>query len=73
MTVIIQPDLLLFCAEMIECNGFDINEYINGLLEKGIRADLNETYTEDSVREYMNMLGTRRVSQFSLLQPIERK
>lgn len=66
--ITIQPDLALFCQGMIQVNGFDRDQYVNGLLEKGIRADLLETFTEESVRAYMHKLIAEHVSDWSLLQ-----
>jgi hypothetical protein len=69
--VTIQPDLALFCQDMIQVNGFDPDRYVNGLLEKGIRADLLETYTEESVRAYLHKLVAEHVCEWSLLQPLD--
>jgi hypothetical protein len=70
MKLVVQPDLALFCQDMIDVNGFDPDQYVNGLLEKGIRADLLETFTPESVQAYMHKLVAEHVSEWSLLQAL---
>ena len=54
MNINIQPDLVVVIHQMVELNGLSADGYVNGLIEKGLYRDLEETHTKESVRLFMN-------------------
>ena len=66
----LRPYLQSFFQELIDLNGFEPDQYVNDLLEKGIRRDLEESYTPDSVSKFMVQLTTKHQAEWCLLQPV---
>lgn len=68
LTIDVQPDLEHFIIGMMFNNGFDQHKYTNMLIEKGIKAELMETFTKDSVYVYMDKLTSTHKSDWKLLK-----
>ncbi|WP_430673922.1 MULTISPECIES: hypothetical protein [unclassified Leptolyngbya] len=67
MQIKIAPEFAQFIQRMSHHNGLDPERYATNLLEKGIRRELAQTFTEDSVSRFMHHLTTTKTLSFTLL------
>lgn len=68
MQITVHPDLAAYLQDVIDVNAFDPQKYVNGIIEKGIKADLAETYDPDSIRAFWLNLIINKKADWTLLE-----
>lgn len=64
----LHKDLAIYLREMAEFNGIGRAAYGNDLMERGIRSELEGSFTADSVRAFLLDLRTHERPDWRLLE-----
>lgn len=68
MTITVHDDLAEYIQQMADCNGISVEGFGNDLIEKGIKADLELAFTEESAYEFISKLRSTHECSWHVLK-----